>query len=158
MSLPRLNAPALALAAGLAIVAADVADARVGGGKSFGSRGTKTYIAPPATKTAPSAAPIERSMTDRRAPTVVTAPPSSRVSGWRSDSPSALISPPHGNWGPPSASHRSTAAALSVAIFSTSDALATVYPGDTTEHACDCVTSGLRSRHCYNKCHRHKPM
>lgn len=83
MSLPRLNAPALALAAGLAIVAADVADARVGGGKSFGSRGTKTYIAPPATKTAPSAAPIERSMTDRRAPTAVTAAPSPRVSGWR---------------------------------------------------------------------------
>ncbi len=83
MSLLRLNAPALALAAGLAIAAADVADARVGGGKSFGSRGTKTYIAPPATKTAPAAAPIERSMTDRRAPTAAPVAQSSRVGGWR---------------------------------------------------------------------------
>lgn len=66
MSLLRLNAPVLALAAGLAIVTADVADARIGGGKSFGSRGSKTYTAPPATKTAPGAAPIERSMTDKR--------------------------------------------------------------------------------------------
>ena len=38
------------------------------GGKSFGSRGSRTYAAPPATKTAPGAAPIEQSMTDRRDP------------------------------------------------------------------------------------------
>lgn len=54
---------ALALAAGLALGATDYADARVGGGSSFGSRGTRTFSAPPATRTAPGAAPIERSMT-----------------------------------------------------------------------------------------------
>jgi predicted lipid-binding transport protein (Tim44 family) len=69
MSFLRWNAPALVLAAGLAIVTADVADARMGGGKSFGSRGSKTYTTPPATKTAPGAAPIERSMTDKPGPT-----------------------------------------------------------------------------------------
>lgn len=91
MSLLRLNAPALAVLAGLAIVTADVADARVGGGRSFGSRGSKTYAAPPATKTAPGAAPIERSMTDKR-PTTATgtqqpgagaATQASRFGGWR---------------------------------------------------------------------------
>lgn len=46
------------------------ADARrAGGGMSFGSRGTRTYSAPPATSTAPTtAAPIERSMTPQTAP------------------------------------------------------------------------------------------
>lgn len=47
----------------LALVAGD-ADARVGGGRSSGSRGMNTFSAPPATRTAPNtAAPIERSMT-----------------------------------------------------------------------------------------------
>jgi predicted lipid-binding transport protein (Tim44 family) len=81
----------LAVAAGFALVAADVADARVGGGRSFGSRGTKTYTAPPATNTAPNAAPIERSMTQKGAPTSVqgakpgasTAAQPSRFGGWR---------------------------------------------------------------------------
>ncbi|WFS00630.1 Tim44 domain-containing protein [Rhizobium tumorigenes] len=46
------------------------ADARrAGGGMSFGSRGTRTYTAPPATSTAPTtAAPIERSMTPQTSP------------------------------------------------------------------------------------------
>ncbi len=40
------------------------ADARRAGGSGFGSRGTRTFQAPPVTRTAPStAAPIERSMT-----------------------------------------------------------------------------------------------
>jgi len=40
------------------------ADARVGGGMSFGSRGSRTFVAPPATRTAPTtAAPITRSLT-----------------------------------------------------------------------------------------------
>jgi len=48
---------ALALAPGLA-------EARAGGGGSFGSRGSMTWSAPPTTRTAPySAAPMERSMT-----------------------------------------------------------------------------------------------
>jgi predicted lipid-binding transport protein (Tim44 family) len=41
-----------------------VADARLGGGSSFGSRGGMTWSAPPATRTAPySGAPMQRSMT-----------------------------------------------------------------------------------------------
>jgi predicted lipid-binding transport protein (Tim44 family) len=55
-----------------ASVFATVGDAdarRAGGGMSFGSRGTRTYTAPPATTTAPTtAAPIERSMTPQTAP------------------------------------------------------------------------------------------
>jgi len=47
----------------LVLIAAD-ANARVGGGSSGGSRGTRTFSAPPATQTAPNqAAPINRSMT-----------------------------------------------------------------------------------------------
>lgn len=49
---------ALALAPGLA-------DARSGGGGSAGSRGSRTYSAPPTTQTAPTQArPVERSMTE----------------------------------------------------------------------------------------------
>ena len=47
----------------LALVVGD-ADARFGGGRSFGSRGFRTYSAPPITRTAPNtAAPIQRSIT-----------------------------------------------------------------------------------------------
>jgi predicted lipid-binding transport protein (Tim44 family) len=43
---------------------ASTADARVGGGFSMGSRGARTFSAPPVTRTAPStAAPIQRSIT-----------------------------------------------------------------------------------------------
>ncbi len=61
---PSLNLmAALALAASVAFVPA-IAEARLGGGSSFGSRGTQTYSAPPATSSAPrGAAPMERSMT-----------------------------------------------------------------------------------------------
>jgi hypothetical protein len=69
MSLSRLTTFTLALATGFAIVAVDLADARVGGGGSFGSRGTRTYSAPTQTDTAPKAAPIDRSMTQKGAPT-----------------------------------------------------------------------------------------
>ena len=44
------------------LVSAD-AHARVGGGFSGGSRGMRTFSAPPATPTAPTAAPIQRSIT-----------------------------------------------------------------------------------------------
>lgn len=55
--LAGLIALALALAPGLA-------EARAGGGSSFGSRGSYTYSAPPTTRTAPySAQPMQRSMT-----------------------------------------------------------------------------------------------
>lgn len=57
-----------ALAAALSVGAVD-AWARPGGGSSVGSRGSKTYSAPPATRTAPnSASPIERSVTPRATP------------------------------------------------------------------------------------------
>src|ERR1700739_4582724 len=45
------------------ILASADAQARVGGGFSGGSRGTRTFSAPPATPTAPTAAPIQRSIT-----------------------------------------------------------------------------------------------
>jgi predicted lipid-binding transport protein (Tim44 family) len=47
---------ALALAPGLA-------EARAGGGSSFGSRGSMTWSAPPSTNTAPYSSPMQRSMT-----------------------------------------------------------------------------------------------
>lgn len=52
-----------AIAAALVLVASD-ANARAGGGFSGGSRGMRTFSAPPATRTAPNtAAPIQRSVT-----------------------------------------------------------------------------------------------
>jgi len=51
-----------AIATAFVLVSAD-AQARVGGGFSGGSRGTRTFSAPPATPTAPTAAPIQRSIT-----------------------------------------------------------------------------------------------
>ena len=83
MSVPRLTAITLALAGALAFVAADVADARVGGGSSFGSRGNKTFTAPPSTNTAPKAAPIEKSMTKPGAPAAAQNAQPSRFGGWR---------------------------------------------------------------------------
>jgi predicted lipid-binding transport protein (Tim44 family) len=60
--LAGFTALALALSPGLA-------DARAGGGSSFGSRGSMTYSAPPSTNTAPySAAPMQRSMTPQYQP------------------------------------------------------------------------------------------
>lgn len=50
------------------ILAIGTADARVGGGGSFGSRGGRTFSAPSATRTAPSAAPIQRSITQPARP------------------------------------------------------------------------------------------
>src|SRR6195952_5907123 len=62
-----------ALAAALALpaitVASTAADARVGSGFSSGSRGTRTFSAPPSTATAPSAAqPFNRTMTQPGSP------------------------------------------------------------------------------------------
>lgn len=60
----------LSLAMGLSL--ASEADARRGG--SFGSRGARTYQAPPPTKTAPTqTAPVQRSMTERQPGTPATA-------------------------------------------------------------------------------------
>lgn len=57
-----------ALGIAVSFVAVDMAEARRAGG-GFGSRGTRTFSAPPATNTAPGqAAPINRSMTPNTAP------------------------------------------------------------------------------------------
>ena len=54
---------AIAAIAAVLLIAAD-AHARAGGGSSGGSRGTRTFSAPPATQTAPnSAAPMQRTLT-----------------------------------------------------------------------------------------------
>ncbi len=67
MSRMRLIALLIALCSSMTLVTVDFAEARVGKGGSFGSRGTRTYTAPPSTNTAPKAAPVERSMTPRTA-------------------------------------------------------------------------------------------
>jgi predicted lipid-binding transport protein (Tim44 family) len=61
----RRTARTLAAFAALALVLAPaLADARPGGGFSSGSRGSRSYSAPPTTRTAPDAArPMDRSMT-----------------------------------------------------------------------------------------------
>jgi predicted lipid-binding transport protein (Tim44 family) len=59
-----------AIATVFMIATADQADARAGGGSSAGSRGMRTFSAPPSTSTAPStAAPIQRSVTQPNAAT-----------------------------------------------------------------------------------------
>jgi len=59
-----------AIATVFIFINADHADARAGGGASLGSRGMRTFSAPPATRTAPStAAPIQRSTTQPNAAT-----------------------------------------------------------------------------------------
>lgn len=57
-----------AIAVATLALAPSLADARAGRGGSFGSRGDRTYQAPPATNTAPSTAqPMQRSMTPQPA-------------------------------------------------------------------------------------------
>ncbi len=71
-----------AVAAVLAFAAGD-ANARAGRSSSFGSRGTQTFSAPPSTTTAPSARPIERSMTQQQPGGTVTRPaPTSPLGGF----------------------------------------------------------------------------
>jgi predicted lipid-binding transport protein (Tim44 family) len=53
----------LAVAAAVIALAPALADARAGAGTSSGSRGSKTNQAPPPTQTAPTAKPVERSVT-----------------------------------------------------------------------------------------------
>lgn len=59
----------LAVGMVVSLAAVDYAEARrAGGGGGFGSRGTRTFAAPPSTNTAPApAAPIQRSMTPNQA-------------------------------------------------------------------------------------------
>src|SRR5260221_13993702 len=66
----RAIAVVLSLAVPL-VIAISSADARVGGGGSSGSRGTRTFSAPPSTTTAPGTAqPFNRTMTQPGTPGV----------------------------------------------------------------------------------------
>jgi predicted lipid-binding transport protein (Tim44 family) len=67
----RTLAIALSVALPLAAITISEADARVGGGGSSGSRGSRTYSAPPSTTTAPGAAqPMNRTFTQPGTPGV----------------------------------------------------------------------------------------
>lgn len=60
----RRVAAAVLVLTGAAVFTASTAEARIGSGSSSGSRGSKTFSAPPATNTAPKAAqPVQRSAT-----------------------------------------------------------------------------------------------
>jgi predicted lipid-binding transport protein (Tim44 family) len=64
-----VRALAVVLAVALPLVAISSADARVGGGFSSGSRGARTFSAPPSTSTAPgSAQPFNRTITQPGSP------------------------------------------------------------------------------------------
>ncbi len=66
----RTSSIITAVAVAALALAPSFADARAGAGSSSGSRGSRTYTAPPATNTAPStAAPMERSVAPRSGPT-----------------------------------------------------------------------------------------
>jgi len=67
----RLLVATAVLATAFTLVAND-ANARAGGGFSFGSRGMRTFSAPPVTRTAPNAAaPVQRSLTQPGSPSAV---------------------------------------------------------------------------------------
>jgi predicted lipid-binding transport protein (Tim44 family) len=64
-----VKAIAIVLSLALPVLAASNADARVGGGFSSGSRGTRTFTAPPSTNTAPSTAqPFNRTFSQPSSP------------------------------------------------------------------------------------------
>jgi predicted lipid-binding transport protein (Tim44 family) len=68
--LSRRSRSGVVLAAAL-VLAAGVAEARVGRGGSFGSRGGRTFEAPPVTRTAPApASPIQRSQVPNTGPAI----------------------------------------------------------------------------------------
>ena len=81
----RLLSVALALMAAVAFQVSQ-ADARIGGGSSFGSRGSRTFSAPPSTPTAPGqAAPMNRTFSQPGAPSPIgTAASPSRFGGFGS--------------------------------------------------------------------------
>ncbi len=80
----RLLSVALALIAAVAFQVSQ-ADARVGGGSSFGSRGSRTFTAPPSTPTAPGqAAPVNRTFAQPGAQSPVGTAAPSRFGGFGS--------------------------------------------------------------------------
>lgn len=76
----RLLIALAAIATALTLIAGD-AEARVGGGGSFGSRGSRTFSAPSATTTAPTASPIQRSITQVGGPSTPFGAPSRGLFG-----------------------------------------------------------------------------
>jgi predicted lipid-binding transport protein (Tim44 family) len=84
--------PALAAIVGvLSLIAVDAAEARRGG--SFGSRGARTYSAPPPTRTAPTQAqPVQRSMTPQTPANAARAP--ARAAAPRAQPRSGIFSNP----------------------------------------------------------------
>lgn len=71
----RVSTLLSAVAVTALVLAPSLADARAGGGSSAGSRGSRTFSAPPSTSTAPGmAAPMERSMTPRQSPSYSPSP------------------------------------------------------------------------------------
>ena len=87
----RTTSLVAALAVAALTLAPSLAEARAGGGSSFGSRGSRTYSAPPSTSTAPYAAsPMERSMAPRTAPSYGGAPMGTQMPG-RSGFASGLL-------------------------------------------------------------------
>ncbi|RXF72717.1 Tim44 domain-containing protein [Hansschlegelia zhihuaiae] len=80
MSLASVARRAAVVAAAVLLLGATLvpqdADARAGRGGSFGSRGSKTFSAPPPTATAPGAAPMQRSITQPGQPGSPAAAPS----------------------------------------------------------------------------------
>jgi predicted lipid-binding transport protein (Tim44 family) len=72
----------LSLALPATIIASSMADARPGGGGGFGSRGSRTFAAPPPTATAPkAAAPMQRTITQPGAPGATAAAPAAAAKG-----------------------------------------------------------------------------
>ena len=81
-----------AVAVAALALAPSLAFAKAGFGSSMGSRGSRTYSAPPATNTAPSmAAPMDRSMAPRMAPSAPMGAPGAAVSPRRSGFASGLM-------------------------------------------------------------------
>jgi predicted lipid-binding transport protein (Tim44 family) len=77
-----LLAITLSLALPVMLALSSAADARVGRGGSFGSRGSRTFAPPPMTQTAPKAAqPMQRTITQPGAPGAAAAAPGAAAKG-----------------------------------------------------------------------------
>jgi predicted lipid-binding transport protein (Tim44 family) len=76
LSLRRIRPWMALVAIGSVLVLSTAADARVGGGLGLGSRGSRTFSAPPPTTTAPNTArPLDRTMTQPTRPSLPSASP-----------------------------------------------------------------------------------
>jgi predicted lipid-binding transport protein (Tim44 family) len=76
MTLRHIRPFVALVAIAAALVFATAADARIGGGLGAGSRGSRTFSAPPPTTTAPSARPLERTVTQPTRPSLNPSPSS----------------------------------------------------------------------------------